>query len=162
MNLQRPDFAVDAMLGNLAKKLRILGYNAKYSSSIEDDELIELARKENRIILTKDELLTKNAEKSGIMSVLIRGNDEIEQIIQIRTAIGLSNFVMDTNFSRCVSCNGKLQLINKSSIANKVPKGVFEKQNQFWICDTCKKIYWEGTHFEKLQEFVTKLNERMK
>ena len=162
MNLQRPDFAVDAMLGNLAKKLRILGYNAKYSSSIEDDELIELARKENRIILTKDELLTKNAEKSGIMSVLIRGNDEIEQIIQIRTAIGLSNFVMDTNFSRCVSCNGKLQLIDKSSIASKVPKGVFEKQNQFWICDTCKKIYWEGTHFEKLQEFVTKLNERMK
>ena len=162
MNLQRPDFAVDAMLGNLAKKLRVIGYNAKYSSSIEDEELIELARKENRIVLTKDELLTKNAEKIGIKSVFIRGNDEIEQIIQVKKAIGLTNFVMDTNFSRCVSCNGKLQLIDKSSIVNKVPKGVFEKQNQFWICDTCKKIYWEGTHFEKLQEFVTKLNERMK
>jgi len=162
LNLQRSDFIVDAMLGNLAKKLRILGYNAKYSSSIQDDELIELARKENRIILTKDELLTKNAEKSGITSVLIRGNDEIEQIIQVRRVVGLGNFGIDTNFSRCVSCNGKLQLIDKSSVSSKVPKGVFEKQDQFWTCDTCKKIYWEGTHFEKLQEFVTKLKERVK
>ena len=162
MNLQRPDFAVDAMLGNLAKKFRILGYDAKYFSSIEDEKLIELARNENRILLTKDELLTKNAQKSGITNILVRGSDEIEQIIQITAAIGLGSFAIDTNFSRCVSCNGKLQLIDKSDIANKIPKGVFEKQNQFWICDICKKIYWEGTHFEKLQEFVTKLNERMK
>ncbi|OLC93886.1 MAG: hypothetical protein AUI92_01905 [Thaumarchaeota archaeon 13_1_40CM_3_38_6] len=112
MNLQRPDFAVDAMLGKLAKKLRVIGYNAKYSSSIEDEKLIELARKENRIVLTKDELLTKNAEKSGIKSVLIRGNDEIEQIIQVKKAIGLSNFVMDTNFSRCVSCNGTKSVLD--------------------------------------------------
>jgi len=162
LNMQRPRFAVDAMLGNLAKKFRILGYDAKYFSSIEDEKLIELARNENRILLTKDELLTKNAQKSGITNILVRGSDEIEQIIQITAAIGLGSFAIDTNFSRCVSCNGKLQLIDKSDIANKIPKGVFEKQNQFWICDICKKIYWEGTHFEKLQEFVTKLNERMK
>ena len=162
MSLQRPHFAVDAMLGNLAKKLRILGYDAKYSSSIEDDKLIELAKNENRIILTKDELLTKTAEKLGIRHVLLRGSDEIGQIIQITTAVRLPDFVIDTNFSRCVSCNGKLQLTDKSSVGNKVPRGVYEKQNQFWACDTCKKIYWEGTHFQKLQEFVSRLNERIK
>ncbi len=136
MNLQRPDFAIDAMLGNLAKKLRILGYNTEYSSSIEDEKLIELARKENRILLTKDELLTKKAEKLGITNLLVQGNDEAEQIIQIGREIGLSDFVIDSNFTRCVNCNGKLQEIDKSGITNRIPKGVFEKQNQFWICDS--------------------------
>ena len=162
MNMQRPRFAVDSMLGNLAKKFRILGYDTKYFSSIEDEKLIELARNENRILLTKDELLTKNAQKSGITNILVKGSDEIEQIIQIATVVGLGSFAIDTNFSRCVECNGKLQLIDKSNIANKVPRGVFDKQDKFWTCDACKKIYWEGTHFQKLQEFVSRLNERMK
>jgi len=160
--MQRPRFAVDSMLGNLAKKFRILGYDTKYFSSIEDEKLIELARNENRILLTKDELLTKNAQKSGITNILVKGSDEIEQIIQIATVVGLDSFAIDTNFSRCVGCNGKLQLIDKSNIANKVPRGVFDKQDKFWTCDACKEIYWEGTHFQKLQEFVSRLNERMK
>jgi len=59
---KRSNFIVDAMLGNLAKKLRILGYDSKYFSSIEDDKLIVIAKNEKRIILTKDERLTKVAE----------------------------------------------------------------------------------------------------
>lgn len=162
MSIRRPDFAVDAMLGNLARKLRILGYNTKYSSSIEDKQMIELAKKEKRVMVTKDEALTKSAEKIGITTVLIRGNDEIDQIIQITTRLGLANFVMDTNSSRCVDCNGKLESIEKSKVVNKVPTGIYERQDQFWICVDCQKIYWEGTHFVKLQEFVANLNKRLK
>ena len=69
------------MLGNLAKKLRILGYDSKYFSSIEDDKIISIAKNEKRIILTKDEQLTKIAEKQNVSFVLIRGNDELEQIV---------------------------------------------------------------------------------
>jgi uncharacterized protein with PIN domain len=162
LSIRRPDFAVDAMLGNLARKLRILGYNTKYSSSIEDKQMIELAKKEKRVMVTKDEALTKSAEKIGITTVLIRGNDEIDQIIQITTRLGLANFVMDTNSSRCVDCNGKLESIEKSKVVNKVPTGIYERQDQFWICVDCQKIYWEGTHFVKLQEFVANLNKRLK
>lgn len=162
MSALRPDFAVDAMLGNLARKLRILGFDSKYSSSIKDDVLIRLAKEENRVIVTKDETLAKSAEKIGIIAVLIRGNDEIDQIIQITTKLRFSNFVMDTNSSRCVNCNGKLESIEKSKVVNNIPPGVYERQNQFWICIDCQKIYWEGTHFVKLQEFVTNLNKRLK
>ena len=81
------------MLGNLAKKLRILGYDSKYFSSIEDDKIILIAKNEKRIILTKDEQLTKIAEKQNVSFVLIRGNDELEQILQINEKFKLDRFV---------------------------------------------------------------------
>ena len=111
--------------------------------------------------MTKDEQLTKNAEKHDIGFVLIRGSDESEQIMQINAKIKLDKFVMDTNNSRCISCNGSLQSVEKYRIIGKIPEGVLEREKKFWMCDSCKKIYWEGTHFEKLQEFATKLNDMM-
>ena len=149
------------MLGNLAKKLRVLGYDSKYFSSIEDDKLITIAKNEKRIILTKDEPLTKIAEKQNVVFVLIRGNDELEQIAQINMKIKLERFVMDTNNSRCIACNGSLQFIEKYKIIGKIADGILERERKFWMCDSCKKIYWEGTHFTKLQEFVSKLNNRL-
>ena len=163
MSAYKPSFVVDAMLGNLARKLRILGYDSKYESSIEDSELIKFAENQRRVIVTKDENLCKSAEKiDGITTVLIRGNDEIEQIIQIAKKIGLSNFVLDTNSSRCVNCNGKIEAIEKIRIMEKVPPRIYERQEKFWSCKGCKKIYWEGTHLVKIQEFVEKLNQRLK
>ena len=149
------------MLGNLSKKLRILGYDSKYFSSIEDDKIILIARNEKRIILTKDEQLTKIAEKQSVSFVLIRGNDELEQIVQINAKFKLDRFVMDTNNSRCIACNGKLESVEKYRVIGKIPEGVLEREKEFWMCGSCKKVYWEGTHFEKLQEFVTRLNDRM-
>ncbi len=162
MSEQKPNFVVDAMLGNLSRKLRILGFDSKYFSAIEDKQLIELAKKENCVIVTKDEGLAKTADNIGISVVLIRGNDEINQIIEIANKIGLSNFVMDTNSARCVNCNGRLESVKKSGLENKIPTGVYEKQDQFWICVDCQKIYWAGTHFKKLQEFVARLNQRLR
>ena len=159
MSTNKPIFVVDAMLGNLAKKLRILGYDSKYFSSIEDDKLILIAKNEKRIILTKDEQLTRNAEKQNIVFVLIRGSDESDQIMQINTKIKLDRFVVDTNNSRCIVCNGNLQPVEKYRIIGKIPEGILEREKNFWMCDSCKKIYWEGTHFEKLKEFATKLND---
>mgnify|MGYP001550635159 FL=1 len=109
--------------------------------------------------MTKDEQLTKNAEKQNIGFILIRGSDESEQIMQINAKIKLDRFVVDTNSSRCIVCNGSLQPVEKYRIIGKIPEGILERERKFWMCDSCKKIYWEGTHFEKLQEFATKLND---
>lgn len=161
MSTKRPIFIVDAMLGNLAKKLRVLGYDSTYFSSVEDEKLVIIAKNEKRIILTKDEQLVKAAQNQGIVSILIRGNDELEQIAQINAKIKLEKFVIDSNSSRCAACNGKLQPIEKYRIINKVPEGVLEREENFWMCDGCKKIYWQGTHFEKLQEFADQLNNKL-
>lgn len=158
MSVKRPIFLVDAMLGNLAKKLRILGYDATYFSSIEDEKLVIIAKNEKRIILTKDAQLSNTAQNQGILSVLIRGNDELKQIMQIHEKIKLEKFTLDTANSRCTACNGRLEQVEKYRIIGKVPEGVLQREEKFWVCDGCKKIYWQGTHFEKLQKFVEQLN----
>ena len=149
------------MLGNLAKKLRILGYDAIYHSSIDDEKLINIAKQEDRVLLTKDERLVSNIDKERVKSLLIRGNDDLEQLIQVFSFLGIKNVSINTDLSYCVICNGKLESIEKNVIKSKVPDGVYDMQQSFWICSDCKKIYWEGTHFEKIQEFVSKLNNRL-
>ena len=149
------------MLGNLAKKLRILGYDAIYHSSIDDKDLINIAKQEDRVLLTKDERLVSNIDKEHVKNLLIRGNDDLEQLIQVFSFLGIKNVSINTDSSYCVVCNGKLESIEKNMIKNKVPDGVYDMQQSFWICNDCKKIYWEGTHFEKIQEFVYKLNNRL-
>lgn len=158
---KKPNFIIDAMLGNLAKKLRVLGYDSKYFSSIEDEKVIAIAENEKRIIVSKDEELTRIAEKKNISSVLIRGNDEIEQIAQIDLKVKFDKFSLNSDTSRCIECNGNLQQIEKYRVIGKVPEGVLQREERFWMCSSCKKVYWEGTHFEKLQEFVDRLNNRL-
>ncbi len=160
MSNTKPIFFVDAMLGNLAKKLRLLGFDSLYSSSIEDDELLRLAKNENRIIITKDEQLANKAKKHEIMAISITKGNEIEQFLQINEGIKLGKCVVNGSTSRCPVCNNELKNIEKKEVSNKVPIGVFENMNEFWICDQCEKIYWEGTHIKNLQKFTTELNER--
>ncbi|MEE9564037.1 MAG: Mut7-C RNAse domain-containing protein [Nitrosopumilaceae archaeon] len=157
----KPIFFVDAMLGNIAKKLRLLGYDSEYSSDSKDDELILKVKNENRILLTKDEPLVKKAEKQKISVIHIKDNNEMEQLIQIFKNLKLSKVIVSGKTARCTECNGELETIEKDSVMNKIPEGVLEKINDFWICTNCNKIYWEGTHIERLQKFVNELNEKL-
>ena len=161
MSNEKPLFIVDAMLGKLVKKLRLLGYNSFYSSSIEDDKIIQLAKNENRILVTKDVPLAHKATKKQIMNVQITSDDEIEQLLQINEKTSLGKCTVSGGNSRCPVCNGELQYTEKKDVSEKVPAGVFENMKDFWKCTKCEKIYWEGTHIKNLQQFTMKLNERL-
>ncbi len=158
---EKPIFLVDAMLGKLAKKLRLLGYDSLYSSSMEDDEVIRLAQNENRILVTKDALLSKKAEKLEIRTIQITKNDEMDQFLQINRKEKLGKITVSGSNSRCPVCNGKLEHTEKKDVSEKVPTGVFENINDFWKCTKCEKIYWEGTHIKNLQKFTEELNDRL-
>ena len=149
------------MLGKLAKKLRLLGFDTLYSSSIDDDEIIKLARNENRILITKDVPLSQKAKKEQIGNVQITKEDEVEQFLQINEKANLGKCIVSGNNSRCSVCNGELQYIEKKDVSEKVPRGVFENMNDFWKCTKCEKIYWEGTHITNLQKFTEELNDRL-
>ena len=161
MNKKKPIFIVDAMLGKLAKKLRLLGYDSFYSSNIEDDNLLQIAKNENRIIISKDEQLIKKAKKFQIENVQITKNQEIEQLIQINEKIDLGKCIIQSNNTRCPVCNGDLIPTEKNNILEHVPIGVLKNMNNFWMCNKCKKIYWEGTHIKNLQKFNAELNARL-
>jgi len=158
---EKPLFIVDAMLGKLAKKLRLLGYDSLYSSSIEDDKLLHIAKNENRVIITKDVQLIHKAKKYQIASIQITKNEEIEQFLQINEKANLGKCTISGSNSRCSLCNGELKYTEKNDIPENVPTGVFENMNDFWTCNKCGKIYWEGTHIKNLQKFNAELNDRL-
>jgi len=158
---EKPLFIVDAMLGKLAKKLRLLGYDSLYSSSMDDDMILQLAKNENRILITKDVPLILKAKKKKIWNVQITSDDEIEQFLQINKKESLGKCTVSGGNSRCPVCNGKLQYIEKNEVSDKVPTGVLENMKDFWKCTKCEKIYWEGTHIKNLQQFSMKLNEKL-
>ena len=161
MSKQNPSFIVDAMLGNIAKKLRLLGFDTKYYSDIEDSNLLEIAKNENRLLVTKDLHLVNRATKMNLKIIQIETSDEIEQLLEINEYLHLKEFVINGNTSRCPKCNGILKQTEKQNISEKIPPNVLEINDRFWVCMNCEKIYWEGTHIRNLQKFTAKLNEKI-
>ena len=150
-------FLVDAMLGNIARKLQLLGYDSEYRSDIDDLELIEKAKNEQKIIISKDRDLIARAKKQCIMSVYVTKENEIEQFLEILENIPLEFDTISGNTARCTKCNSLTSIISKSKISSKIPQKILEFNEEFWKCDKCDQIYWEGTHIKKLQEFLDKI-----
>ena len=150
-------FLVDAMLGNIAKKLRLFGFDSEYFSDIDDSKLIEKAKNENRTIISRDRLLIDRAKKNEISSIYITKEKELDQFLEILETTHLQLDEISGNTARCPKCNSSTSQIEKLKIRNKIPEGVLEYNDKFWKCEGCDQIYWEGTHIKNLQEFVHKI-----
>ena len=153
-----PKFAVDSMLGTISKKLRILGYDSTFSSDTEDEKLLNNAKDENRVIITKDTELSKKAKKSLVDFILLTKNDEAEQFNEIKSFLNIDSFLILPEKSRCTACNGMLKIIQKESVTGRVEPNVMKFTNRFWECILCKKIFWEGSHIKNLQIFFQEVN----
>lgn len=159
-NENNPTFFVDAMLGNIAKKLRLMGYDSKYEPDIQDDDLINLARKEHRIIISRDENLVKKALKLEINSIFLEKKEETKQFREIIDKLNLKIIEINGDRARCPLCNTKTKSVNKDNVKSKIPIKILEQNEKFWECKNCGKIFWEGSHIRNLQKFVSELNER--
>ncbi len=146
-------FIADAMLGRLARWLRILGYDVSYESSISDDDLIARAIHERRIILTMDRKLTER--ESARNSLLIKSPSYKEQIKQVITHYNI-DYKTDI-FTRCLLCNAFLDHVEKEKIQDRVPPYVFSTQDEFDICPQCGRIYWSGTHRVKMLKILDEI-----
>lgn len=147
------------MLGTLAKKLRLMGFDSEYFPDKPDDELVKIIQRENRILITKDEEFSNKAKKLGLEIIFVMGNDELEHFLTIKKKLKIESFSIKGDIARCTLCNGKLISVEKNQIINKIPKNIKENENSFWKCTSCKQIYWEGTHIIHLQNFVRILND---
>jgi uncharacterized protein with PIN domain len=158
---QNPSFVIDSMLGTIAKKMRVLGFDSKYSATIEDEDLILLAKKENRTIITKDRQVADNAKKHDILTVDITTHTEKEQLIEIAKKTGFKKYEFNPNSARCPICNGILRGVEKHQIIDKVPPKIAQNISEFWICERCKHIYWEGTHIRNLKKLIAEINDQL-
>ncbi len=142
------------MLGTLAKWLRILGYDTLYDNQIEDDDLILRCAAEGRIALTRDVRLTQRSRLQH--AILISDDSLLLQIQEVLNTIG-EQVDPERVLSRCVECNDRIQTLSREAVRDRVPAYVFEKQSHFRGCPTCCRIYWGGTHRERILERLAPL-----
>lgn len=136
-------FIADAMLGKLAKWLRILGYDTVYYGGGDDLGLIQAAAAEDRFILTRDTRLVKRLARDG--HLFIRDNDPMAQLAQVVSELGLD--ASGAGFlTRCTVCNGTLDSVDKAEVRGLVPEYTYSDANVFLRCPSCGRLYWEGTH----------------
>lgn len=146
-------FLTDGMLGKLTRFLRILGFDTLYLKDVNDDELLMIAQKDNRILITRDRELYHRAIKMNIRSLLITEINLKNQLSQIASKLNI-NLDLDIAETRCPLCNTKLEKIPKYEIKNKVPEKIFNLHEEFWICTKCNKIYWMGSHWKSINKTI--------
>lgn len=138
-----PRLLVDAMLGRLAKWLRLLGYDAEYWRDGPDEALMAHAQAEGRLIVTRD---TGLAGRRGVRALLIHAEELEGQLAEARAALGGS----PQPFTRCGECNGPLLPLAHADARGLVPPYVWHTQHEFRRCERCGHVYWKGSHWPAL------------
>ncbi|MBI5212637.1 MAG: Mut7-C RNAse domain-containing protein [Nitrospirae bacterium] len=153
-------FIADVMLGSLAKWLRILGFDTSYFRTIDDNEIIRIAKQEQRVLLTRDTRLVKSKKVSK--HILIKANDMPGQLKEVLKSLplaphGSSTCPLSLPFTRCSKCNGELEFSDKESVSGNVPEHVFLNFDSFLRCGDCGKVYWEGSHKKLIDGQIRKV-----
>jgi len=151
-----PKFLLDGMLGSLARWLRICGYDAEYVQSLPDDELLDRAADGGSILLTRDDLLSRKAQRAGLESFIVVGDGDAEGLASVARRFHLE---LDTVSSRCPVCGGSLSKVVKDELTDKVPTGTLEAYDEFWVCDSCGKVFWRGSHWRNIQATIDEARE---
>jgi len=147
----------DHMLGSLATWLRIFGFDTFYpSNTMTDDHILQIARDEKRLLLSRDHLLLQRAKKALIPVLEIQTTNLSEQLRLVLQKIPIDEELFLT---RCTLCNTPLHTIRKEDIKDKVPEKVYQTKESFWMCPTCKKYYWMGTHYQNMIERINTLRQ---
>jgi uncharacterized protein with PIN domain len=151
--LRKTAFIADINLGNIVKYMRALGFDLFFDSLLSTREIIEISKRENRIILTKDRKLLKFKDVSH--GIFIRSGTTIEQIRRIINYLDIKDDIKP--FSRCLQCNTTLDVVPKEKILNQIPPMTIEFCDEYVQCQSCDKIYWKGTHFINMMRVLKQI-----
>lgn len=154
--LRETRFVLDVHLGRLAAYLRMLGFDTLYRNDFDDSELADISIKEHRILLTCDKQLLMR--KQITHAYYVREREPQKQLLEILSRFDL--YGQQQPFSRCMHCNGSIYLVTKKSIESHLMPRTREYYNEFWQCAKCRKIYWKGSHYQRMQKLITKIIEK--
>ena len=150
----------DQMLGTLAKWLRILGFDTFYANAeMSDEDLLNIAKGENRTIFTRDKELIIRGKKKNLNVIAI---ETIDLDLQLNQALKHVNIDEKEVLSRCTLCNTVLDTVEKNKVQGKVPSKVFENNEKFWFCSKCNKFYWMGSHYNEMINKIDKIKKLQK
>lgn len=147
-------FIVDEMLGHIARWLRIAGYDVKFVNRISDVDLLKLAIGGGRTLITSDKELASKARKNGVKVIFITSSDSINALSYIAASLSLP---MEPRMVRCTVCNGLLKLWEGGPLNVGYP--IPGEGKDLWVCETCGRVYWKGTHWVSMCKFLRKVSE---
>jgi uncharacterized protein with PIN domain len=152
-------FIADGMLGKLARWLRMLGQDVEYFNQLEDAELMAKAKKEHRVLLTRDLELYQRATAKNIDAFYV-GKTEAEKLAELAKRFGIP-LQIDLKLSRCPKCNTQIKETPKDELAGKVKEKTFHYYNEFWECPKCGSIYWQGAHWGRIRATLKEAEENL-
>jgi uncharacterized protein with PIN domain len=143
-------FVLDTHLGQLATYLRLLGFDALYRNDYDDAELAQISHAEKRVLLTRDRGLLKR--KAVIYGFCVRASDPRKQIIDVLRRYRLAGEIHA--WRRCLRCNGMLASADKAQILEQLAPKTRLYYDEFHRCQSCRQIYWQGSHHARMEKFV--------
>lgn len=149
------------MLGSVARKLRIFGFDTLYIAHTHDDEVLKTGIEQGRTILTADKELFKRIVKAGAKGVLVDGASDLEDMAHILSKSGITSISFGGSGSRCSMCNGILSARAPAQVAAMVPENILARHEEFYQCNDCNKVYWEGSHLRRIRDLARSLDSRL-
>jgi hypothetical protein len=146
-------FLLDVHLGRLAAYLRMLGFDCIYRNDYDDSALADISAEQNRILLTCDRRLLMR--KKINYGYFVRHRQPRLQLLEIIARFKLHDKLRP--FTRCVHCNGITQPVSKQTIEHLLEPKTRKYYDEFYQCSECKKIYWKGSHYQKMKIMVDQL-----
>ncbi|MCD4665142.1 MAG: Mut7-C RNAse domain-containing protein, partial [Bacteroidales bacterium] len=151
--LRETKFILDVHLGKLARYLRMLGFDSLYENNYSDQQIIEISVKEKRIILTRDLGILKNSTVTH--GYWLRSQNPKKQLSEVVNRLDLADNIKP--LYRCMKCNGIIEKVDKNDIINQLQPKTKKYFNEFFRCSQCKKVYWKGSHYEKMKKSLSTL-----
>ena len=149
------------MLGKLARWLRMLGQDVTYSTELDDSKLLELAKKENFVLITKDLELYQRAITRGIDAFYIESKRESDQLAELSLRYNLA-LMIDMEKSRCPLCNTRLKAAPKEQLMGELKKNTLTYYEKFWKCPNCSQVYWQGAHWKQINNTLNEAQLKVK
>jgi uncharacterized protein with PIN domain len=146
-------FIADVHLGKLARLLRLVGFDTLYTNSYSLIEFLAISTEQNRILLSRNSALSI---KAGTKCFLITHEDPFEQLKQVILHFNLNGQFRP--FSRCMVCNGILEIVDKETIVHLLQQNTLNYFNAFWQCSNCNRVYWKGSHYERMLKTIEKIS----
>ena len=143
-------FIADTHLGRLTAYLRMLGFDALYDKSFQDENLAQISASEDRTLLTRDRGLLKRNEV--VRGYFLRATDPARQLAEVIQRFALKASIRP--FRLCIHCNTLLQATSKESIADRLLSETKQYYDEFYVCPQCARIYWKGSHYRRMRRFI--------
>jgi uncharacterized protein with PIN domain len=150
------------MLGKIARKLRIFGFDTVYDNNIDDTDIVDSLKYCGRIVLTNDRVLFRRCKKKGIDTILTDKRTEVENLVTIFRSLDIESISSQKVPHLCTCCNGLLDtIVDKNLIKEQIPDRLLNSKNVFYQCRKCNKIYWIGSHMERIDFLIKEINTQL-